>query len=362
MKRCIAGMILCAALAGAPAAAVEEPAAEKKQAAVKKDHYFTVQVLYPLSTNKDREDTTYANFALIYGQIGSVSGVDLSYISSIVRHDMKGVQASGIFAYTGENIRGVAGSGITTLAARDLSGVQGAGIFSFTGMNLVGLQLSGIAGYTGKDFRGMQASGVASYTRGNFKGLQAAPVNVAGDLRGMQLGVVNVAGEVRGVQLGIVNIAKNMRGVPIGLINIAENGGIDLVAWGSNLMAVNAGVRFRAGYVYTILAAGGLNQDNHNPIDECLAAQFYIGVRVPAGRFYFDADLGFMNIDNKDLYSVKGEKDRYVSLGRAMVGFHITELLAVFAGAGAAYKLDEGRDFKEGEWEPHYLGGVSLEF
>ncbi|HDP79259.1 MAG TPA: hypothetical protein ENN21_00285 [Spirochaetes bacterium] len=345
MKRIVLTMALCVTLAGG-AAIAEENRAAKKEPSREKDHYFTVQAFYPISTNKSKEDSTWANFTLIYGQIGSVVGADLSYIASIVRHDMKGLQGSSVFAYTGENLKGVALSGVTTLVKENLSGVQAAGVFS----------------YTGKEFRGFQASGVVNFAGDKMKGMQISPVNIAGDTSGMQLGVVNIAGDVRGVQFGIVNISKQMKGVPIGLVNIAENGGVDIVAWGSSLMAANAGVRFRAGYVYTMLAAGCLNQENNNPIDETLASQFYLGARIPAGRLYFDADLGFMLIDNKDLYSERGEKDRYVSLGRAMVGFHVTKLLAVFAGGGAAYLLNEGQDFKEGKWEPHYLGGVALEF
>jgi len=98
MKRTVLTMALCVTLAGGTAMAEENRAPVKKDQSPGKDHYFTVQAFYPISTNKSKEDSTWANFTLIYGQIGSVVGADLSYIASIVRHDMKGVQGSGVFA------------------------------------------------------------------------------------------------------------------------------------------------------------------------------------------------------------------------------------------------------------------------
>ena len=265
MKKMYIATLLAAALSSAAFAAEGEGETVKADS-----HYFTVQAFYPVSTNKSRDDFTYANFTLAYGRIGEVKGADLSYGLSIVGRDVTGFQGSCLLSYTGGNVKGAAGAGLGSVIGTGLYGAQGSGLFNW------------VEG----DMYGAQGAGVVNVVKGTTKGFQAAAVNISGDTRGMQLGVVNVAGEVKGVQLGIVNISKTMHGVPIGIVNISGNGDIEAVAYASSLTAANAGVRIRAGYVYTMLSVGGYNLDREDDREKSAAGAFYFGVRVPVSPIW----------------------------------------------------------------------------
>ena len=308
---------------------VETAVVEEK--AEPETHYFAVQLLYPLSTNKGMYDHTYANFSLLYGRIGRVTGVDMSYLASVVSHDMTGLQTSYVFAYTGQKLTGVAATGIASVVKENTSGVQASGVVSYTGKELKGLQMSGV-------------------------------VNIAGNTSGMQMGVVNIADDVKGVQLGLVNISDQMKGVPIGLVNISDNGGIEVAGWYSNLTAVNTGVRFRAGYVYTMLAFGGWNTEYEQAKDESLSTSFYMGVRIPIWKFYVDMDAGYVALDNDRIYRYDEYVDQMAIQGRGILGVKLYEGFSVFGGGGVSYLLDAGREFGTGSWEPLYLGGAAYEF
>lgn len=343
MKKMYIATLLAAALSSAAFAAEGEGETVKADS-----HYFTVQAFYPVSTNKSRDDFTYANFTLAYGRIGEVKGADLSYGLSIVGRDVTGFQGSCLLSYTGGNVKGAAGAGLGSVIGTGLYGAQGSGLFNW------------VEG----DMYGAQGAGVVNVVKGTTKGFQAAAVNISGDTRGMQLGVVNVASEVKGVQLGIVNISKTMHGVPIGIVNISGNGDIEAVAYASSLTAANAGVRIRAGYVYTMLSVGGYNLDREDDREKSAAGAFYFGVRVPVSRFYLDADAGYMYLDN-GAFAKMGEGDRVDRMalqGRAALGFRLTDSFSVFAGGGASYLFDADGAFKDGEFEPLYLGGVAWKF
>jgi len=359
MKKMYVATLLVAAMSGAAFAGDEETGTPKADR-----HYFSVQAFYPVSTNKSKDDFTYANFTLAYGRIGEVRGVDLSYGLSLVGRGLTGFQGSCLLAYTAEDLKGAAGTGVGSVIGAGLYGAQGSGLFNWVGGDMVGAQGAGVVNVVRGKTKGFQAAGGVNLARGEVDGFQVAPVNISGNMRGMQLGVVNMAGDVKGVQLGIVNISKTMHGVPIGIVNISGNGDIEAVAYASSLTAANAGVRIRAGYVYTMLSVGGYNLDREDDREKSAAGAFYFGVRVPVSRFYLDADAGYMYLDN-GAFAKMGEGDRVDRMalqGRAALGFRLTDSFSVFAGGGASYLFDADGAFKDGEFEPLYLGGVAWKF
>lgn len=99
--------------------------------------------------------------------------------------------------------------------------------------------------------------GIFNGTRG-FAGVQAGLFNVNGgvDARGLQLGLVNVTGgALRGAQLGLINYADRAS-AQVGLVGITRNGGVHPLVFSSDLLPVQAGVRFDADHTYSTLIAG----------------------------------------------------------------------------------------------------------
>jgi hypothetical protein len=134
------------------------------------------------------------------------------------------------------NVEGIQGSAGVSLA-EDVKGGQG-GLIS-----------------VGRDFIGGQG-GLVAWAR-DMTGGQLGLVDVARDIDGGQLGLVNVARSTD-VQVGLVNVAERVDGAAIGLVNIAGNGYIEPTVYtifGSR-PSYNAGVKFVAGYAYSVVAVG----------------------------------------------------------------------------------------------------------
>lgn len=387
-------------------------AKEKKEEKRKPRHYaVNLSLFYPLSINKTPYDSVNFNLTLFYGRVGRVGGVDLAAVASVVKDEMKGIQitgaagiagnsmsgvqvsglfnvagdhlkglqAAGLINIAGERLKGVQLAGIANIAGDDTSGIQGSGIFNITGESFKGIQATGIFNITGEnfvgiqaadifnvvgeDFSGIQAAGIFNVTGDTFKGLQAAGIlNVAGRVTGLQMGMVNVAGKVNGVQLGIVNYTKKeMRGVPIGLVNLSKNGRVRFTSWGSNLTAVNMGVKFMVNKIYSIITVGGINL--HEDLSEAVSYGFYYGVHFPMKKAFVDIDAGYKTIDNEDIFkSTVGTRDHHVLSFRGMVGLDISPKFSIFAGAGLGYLWDHGSgvDFADGKTKPLFFAGIEL--
>jgi hypothetical protein len=290
-----------------------------------------------------------------------LTGIQASGIFNVTGESFKGVQSAGIINITGESFKGIQSAGILNITGQDLNGLQGSGIANIVGERFSGLQASGIGNVVGDDLEGLQASGIANVVGGDNLGLQFSLVNISGYLSGVQCGLVNVTGEAKGVQIGLVNYTKKeMTGLPIGVVNIAKNGIIRGVTWGSNIMALNMGVKFCIRNIYSILYAGTFNIDEN--IQQCLAYGFQYGYHFPLkNKFFIETDLGAMNIDNKTLFNTsKGERDQYIFKARAMLGIEIWENLSFFAGIGLTYKLYHYQEFSNGKYEPLFIAGLEL--
>lgn len=377
----------------------------------KPKHYpFNASLFYPVSVNKNPYDSANFNLSLFYGRVGRVEGLDLAVCVSVIQDDLegvqitglagvvgdsvsgaqvsglfnvagdyvKGLQATGLINVTGEKLKGVQLAGIGNITGEDAKGIQGSAIFNITGEDFKGIQATGIFNITGEDFTGIQAADIINITGGNFKGiqgsailnvvgdkmkgLQAGLLNVAGEVNGLQLGLVNVAGKVKGVQMGIVNYAKTkIDGVPVGLVNLAKHGKIRWVSWGSNLTAVNTGVKFMVNKVYSIVTVGGFNL--YKDISEAISYGWHYGIQIPADKMFVAVDAGYITIDNEDFFdSITGNRDHHVLKLRGMVGVDISNRFSIFAGGGMGYLWDHGSDidFNKGEMKPLFFAGIEL--
>ena len=230
--------------------------------------------------------------------LGPVSGVEMSGLFSEARGGLNGVGVSGVASFrqgrvvgaqlgglvarthaltgllvagaatTSHAVEGAAGAGLLTLAhdvdgfllaggasvSSSVTGAAAAGVFNLTG-DADGLLFAGALNLA-RSVDGWATAGGVNLSRA-VRGVAIAGVaNLTGELSGVAVAPVNVGGRVNGVQIGVVNVASEMHGAAVGLVNIAGNGRVQPLVWFSNLMALNAGVRFQSGYSYSVLAAG----------------------------------------------------------------------------------------------------------
>ncbi len=291
--------------------------------------------------------------------MGDVTGVQMAYILNYSAGDARAVQlSSGVNWVRGDSTYTQLSS-VVNYAGGNMSGFQGAGVVNVARGDVSGCQIASVVNTAGGSLDGAQISVVN--VAGKSRGAQLGVVNVAGDFKGLQAGVVNVAKEVRGAQLGVLNVAGEMKGVPIGLVNVSKNGGLGPVAWWSSLTAANAGVRFRSGRFYSIIAAGGANREADDGIGKSVAAQFFYGFRIPLERWFVDCDAGFSHLDNEPLYSESASNDQMAIQGRVSAGISFAGGFSVFAGGGTVYLWDYGK-IDEGGYQPLFLAGAAFEF
>ncbi len=336
-------------------------------------------------------DITGAQIAYLFNisnSKGIVKGTQVSNVFNISKADFTGGQISAVFNYNSKSITGTQTSCVFNHALGNATGLQLSGVYNYSGDNVKGTQISGVFNYAGQKASGLQLSGVCNYSGEDVNGTQIAGVaNISGNTKGAQIGTFNVASEFSGVQLGVINLAKTQNGLPIGLINVSRNGGVEIAAWGSSLMAANAGLLFRSGYIYTMFSAGWNNI--REKIDDSFAYGFHLGIhipigssftqkmldiagelendRIPPGSFYADIDIGFIQIDNDEVFSGKDKVDQQALQGRVILGYNYTKHISIFAGAGLNYLYDcefhreNGKTrFRDGKYSPLFLAGVKL--
>lgn len=355
--------------------------------------------LVPLKSGEGKTVHRWA-FSLFGDYCARLEGLSLGLGLGLTDEDARWVMMNLIANYVGGDMKGAQMAYIMNYVRGDARYLQLSAVFNITRGSMGGTQLAAVFNYTGKEYRGVQASSVFNYAGESFTGLQMSVVNISGPLKGLQLGIVDVAGEVRGsqigiinvagdlkgtqvglvnaagdvgrghFQLGLVNVADEMNGVPLGLVNLSRNGGVDLVAWGSNLTAANAGVRFRSGSVYTMFSAGWMNLEGDEALDASQSWAFHAGYRI-RGKIlsmidpeivYIDVDAGFMHIDNGELFSDKVDKDRFALQARITAGVLVLHHITFFAGGGVSYLFDVDGDAADGSYKPLVLAGVGLQF
>jgi hypothetical protein len=381
-------------------------AEEKAKEPPGKHHLFNFSIYYPLSINKSKNDSVNLNLSLVYGHVGRVNGIDLAAFGSVVEDDlrgiqltglvgvvgdsMKGIQASGLFSVAGDRSAGIQASGLFSVTGDDFRGIQASGLFSIVGDHFKGVQAAGLFSIVGENFKGIQGSGLFSIVGESFSGIQVGTINVAGEtMRGLQAGVLNVVGEncrgmqvgalnfsdtisglqvgvvnlgmfVKGAQIGIVNVSDRIDGIPFGLVNLSrEHGKTRWVSWGSNITAVNTGLKMMVKNIYSIVSFGGINLEKD--IHSSLSYGFHYGVHFPRRKTFFDVDLGYVNIDNEKYFkAVAGNIDHHLLEARGIFGIDISGNFSIFAGAGIGYMIDHYESFDSGKLHPVFFAGIEL--
>ena len=361
-------------------------------AAATSHHPVNLSLFYPVSTNRTPEVTASLRLSLLYGRLAAVRGLDLTAGVSLLDEELRGVQVAGIYSHLKGDFRGLQATGVGNFAQGGGRGLQLAGLFNYDRGEFVGLQSAGLMNFTEAGFRGLQASSVlnaadgpsryaqlsviANTTVGEFLGGQVAGFfNYAGDeitgfqlstlnygttVAGAQVGLVNVAGEAAGAQIGFINLAKRMDGVAVGAVNLAENGAVDGVAFASNLMGINAGVRTVVNGFYSMFTVGGW--DLQGTRDYAYSLTWNYGRAFPLRPgLDLDADLGLVHIipvTSDD----PAENDRLhpALQARALRERRMSPVLSVFAGGGVSVVFSEYSSRATSEVEPLFVAGVSV--
>jgi hypothetical protein len=332
--------------------------------------YFPVSlaILHPLSTNMGASELrTNLGLSLIFGRVGYLEGFQLGLINSTL-HEMSGVQL-GVASVNEGTTNGLQLGAAFSYADGPLRGVQLSGIFGWATAPIVGVQFSGIANQTKASVRGLQLSALLNVVRGDqwLEGAQIGGTNL-GRVRGLQLGGLNISEEVRGLQIGLINVARKIDGLQIGLINITDNlegesfgvasiprlGGVHLVAWGSNSLSGNLGVKFLSRYTYSILSSAVHRQDK----DTIVAAGLTFGVRFPflIKALSWSGDLGGYRLFRVD--GVSARHDEMVKT-RLLVSYEIARHFSLFAGGGA-YVSVHGDSSLTSKFGPELCAGLDL--
>lgn len=354
-------------------------------------HPANVTLFYPAGTNQDPDISTSFRLSLIYGRVGEIRGVDLNAGVSIIQRDLRGLQATLLYSqvggyfggvaltglvnyFQGEN-RGLQVAGLTNFDRGHFRGVQYAGLFNFTGNSFHGaqisnvfnanqgeggfLQLAGVANMNDGDFRGIQLAGI-NFTGGRFTGVQLAAVNMALEAKGIQGGLINLGGQVEGIQIAALNIHRQNDGIPVGFINIAEdNGGEDWVTFGSNLAAINTGLRTTVNRYYSMITAG--YGDLQGDIDETGFLTWNFGYAAPLNRKWtLNFDLGYVHImPQKSDDPNENDRMHWALQGRVLAEVRLSPKLAIFGGGGISSIWSEFSSDAEQETEPLGVLGIS---
>ncbi|HVJ91828.1 MAG TPA: hypothetical protein VM580_18640 [Labilithrix sp.] len=346
------------------------PTPSKARAPDEGHHPITVAIVYPLATNSGRPNAeSNVHLSLVYGRVGTLSGVALGgavlYASrktagaqiggaaSISAGSAAGVQVAGAVNYAGGEVAGVQVAGATNIATSKVAGASVTGAFNFAGGGLSGAQISGGLNLSRGDTSGAQVSGGANIATRSFEGAQIASVNVAENVAGAQIGVINIARKVKGTQIGVINIAEEVDGAALGVISVSK-GGIHPIAWASNLQYMNAGIKFATKHTYTIAAVhyGTLEGEFGN-----IGTTAAVGGHIPLpARFDIEVQGMVTHLIPRPSQSTKSGNVWFAP--QAIAGYSFASHLRVFAGAGVRLpvSVDLGRDVRR----PEILAGVQF--
>ena len=352
----------------------------------------TLALLYPIATNRSPEVATAVHISVLYGRVGSVHGFGLHGLATLTGGDVRAFQVTGVYSqiygnasgihltgaanYVMGDVSGLHVSGLANISRGRLSGIEWAGLANMTGKGMSGIQastllnladggargfqLSGFANAAGGSFDGWQVAAGCNYIGDRLVGLQLGGVNVAGRSEGTQIGVANFTTTAKGLQMGAFNSATQQDGIPIGMINLAKNGDVDWITYGSNLGAVNTGVRTSIRRFYSMLTAG--LPDVQGDVSNTLILTWNYGYSIPAGRkTSVGIDLGYAHyIPEKTDDPNENDRLHFSLQARAMVERTFSRKAKGFVGGGVARIWDEYRMDAPFETEPLVFGGVAL--
>jgi len=219
---------------------------------------------------KASQKANIIGFGLGWGIHGSIEGVQVSTLGTVIRRNSYGLQVGGLFNSVGKNSYGLQIAGLFNTTHKDLIGLQISSLlnrskkvyggqlslgFNWADGRLTGTQIAGLGNVALESTSAVQVASLFNVTqeKANLQlaavynqaqeitGIQlSGGVNQTKKLEGVQLGLVNKAKKVKGVQVGLVNVTDSTQGVSFGLINIVKKGGYNKleVASGESIHAV----------------------------------------------------------------------------------------------------------------------------
>jgi hypothetical protein len=356
-------------------------------------HPLTLGLLYPISTNHTRHDSTGVSLALLQNSVGNVRGVHLCGFSAVSTGTVRGIQASALYSQIDNDLHGASFSTINVvndnvtgmqmavganLLGRSFKGGQSAGAVNFIGGHFSGYQQSAVFNIVGKSFRGAQVAGAGNVVGGNFggvqlgttfnfvgrvfRGFQTAFVNVAAESRGCQFGWGNIAQVNHGWQIGFLNLAEDQQGVPVGLVNISDDGDVQWQSYASNFAQFVTAVRFVSGNFVSSLELGHTNLESDN--ESSVLFGFHYGYRISYRNWAVETDVGFFHVeyelddDSSDIPASFALQMRFSATCR------LTDWLELYAGIGgstmAEYVFDDNAQTTETEDRFLYFAGINL--
>lgn len=312
-----------------------------------KRRYFPLNFsfLYPLSTNLgDPNRSTNIDLGVIYSKVGFLNGVQTGVIAA-VSQQMAGVQI-GLGTVSEGRTFGAQIAGAFALSDERFDGLQVAGVFAWSRFRFNGLQIAGVANQARKHFAGVQIAGGVNLARktvhgvqiaglmniGAIQGVQIAPLNISSEVKGVQIGLINIARKVSGTQIGLINIADEVSGETVGMASVPRSGGVHGVAWGSNSLFGNFGVKFASNFTYSIFSASFHFERNGD--DKLFAPGFTFGLfkRALLDDLYVHADFGGYR-----LILMEGAQRKHDELfkTRLILRYALAKRLSFFVGGGA---------------------------
>jgi len=158
----------------------------------------------------------------------------------------------------------------------------------------------------------------------------------------------------------LINYSIEGDGIPVGLINISKyDGRIKWINWASNISGINSGVKFTVNNIYSIVTLGGINF--YRDITESLVYAGFYGVSFPFGRLSLNTDIGYMYLDNQDLFRHRrGKIDQHVAMLRASLNMELANGFSLLAGGGLGYISDYTTFLSSGEVYPLFFVGLEL--
>ena len=355
-------------------------------------HAVNLQFLYPVATSSDPDLTTNLRLSLLYGRVGSVRGLDLNGVAATTGSDVHALQLTGAYSRIGGLFQGMSVTGGMQHLSADGVGFQFSGLANYVEGRFVGVQYSGLlnhvrGGFVGFQFAGalnsndgpggfLQIASIANVNVGPFGGLQlsalfnhgnshvsgaqAALLNFAESMSGAQIGLLNLAQTFSGVQVGVINISKINTGIPIGFYNSTDSSNVDLVIYGTNLAAINGGIRTVVNNWSSVI--GGGYRDTKSDAENSGFLSWHFGRLIELGsRWSLTADLGYVHIIPK-AYDDPLINDRlhFALQARLLAEVALGRKIAIFAGGGVSTRFSEYSSHASSETDPLLVGGVSL--
>lgn len=308
----------------------------------------------------ERQRKVVNNFAfnVFLGRVDRIRGVELATGVNWVKEDVQGAQLAlnGNLAFGG--LRGLQWtSGFNYASTKRASDPS---------VDMVGAQLSAMINVADGNFRGAQLASVGNVTTGTRRGFAASTLfGYAGELQGGQLALINVTGSGRGAQVGLINIATGKIGTQVGLINVAREANVSVGmlgisrkhpiggdVWTDDISLLNAGLRLRARWTYTMVSAGlqpfPLRMGGNWNVGLVLGGQFDVSKRI-----YLAFDLGTRGV----FPGLRASRPLLLSTTRFLVGVRLHPKVSLYMGPSFNLLIgdrDRYRDFRPGYgWSGH---------